>query len=645
MSSAATPADDGASGEIESTGATQAKGTFAKEMKKVLPLGLMFFFILFNYTILRDTKDVLVVTAPKSGAEIIPFLKTYVNLPGAVAFTVLYSRLTNRYSRENVFYICVVPFILFFVAFAYFVYPARMALHPNALCDALAALLPAGFGAPIGIIRCAARRCATARGLRRAPAHLPAALSRARARSRARVAPSAPCGRWRRHSNWTYAVFYTMAELWGSVVASLLFWGFANEVTTVDEAKKYYPLFGLGANVALIFSGQVCTRAPAAHVRVCVCVRGGARACVRACVRQCVAVRQCVRAAVCVCSGARVCARAGGGEGGWRQRRPREWRVLWPHGTRRGARRGPHPPTAAGARVPAAPHGQAVRALTPTPPLRACARAGARSRARASARPRRHRRPVRAQYVRYVSGLRRTWGAASGIDPWGRSLNYLMSAVAVSGAAILGLFRYIQTRVITDPDCMDVTQTKKAKTKTKMGLRESAAYLAQSKYIRNLAMLVIAYGMSINIVEVSWKSKLKQAFPNPNDYSEFMGMFSTVTGAATLVMMLLGRRIFKVFGWGVASLVTPLVLAATGGAFFGCARTRARAGASAQAPKRKRPSASAGPPWPGARATPAASDGTRAPPPRAAPSGGDLAAISPVATPPARRARARASPA
>ncbi len=48
-----------------------------------------------------------------------------------------------------------------------------------------------------------------------------------------------------------------MAELWGSVVVSVLFWGFANEVTTSKEAKRYYPLFGLGANVALIFSGQV----------------------------------------------------------------------------------------------------------------------------------------------------------------------------------------------------------------------------------------------------------------------------------------------------------------------------------------------------------------------------------------------------
>ncbi len=53
----------------------------ASERKKLIPLGSMFFFILFNYTILRDTKDVLMVTAKKSGAEVIPFIKTYVNLP------------------------------------------------------------------------------------------------------------------------------------------------------------------------------------------------------------------------------------------------------------------------------------------------------------------------------------------------------------------------------------------------------------------------------------------------------------------------------------------------------------------------------------------------------------------------------------
>ena len=72
--------------------------------QKIIPLGFMFFCILFNYTILRDTKDVLVVTAPGSGAEIIPFLKTWVNLPMAIGFTVLYAKLANVLSSEALFY-------------------------------------------------------------------------------------------------------------------------------------------------------------------------------------------------------------------------------------------------------------------------------------------------------------------------------------------------------------------------------------------------------------------------------------------------------------------------------------------------------------------------------------------------------------
>ena len=58
------------------------------------------------------------------------------------------------------------------------------------------------------------------------------------------------------------------------------------------------------------------------------------------------------------------------------------------------------------------------------------------------------------------------------------------------------------------------------------------------------------------------------AFPNPNDYSEFMGAFSASTGTVTLIMMLLSRQIFKIWGWGVAALITPSVIAFTGGIFF-----------------------------------------------------------------------------
>jgi AAA family ATP:ADP antiporter len=165
----------------------------ASERKKIIPLGLMFFCILFNYTILRNTKDVLVITAPKSGAEIIPFIKTYVNLPTAIGFTALYSKLCDKFENpETVFYICTVPFLIFFGLFAWAIFPHTGTLHPHAFIDMISAHLPLGFAAPLSIIR-----------------------------------------------NWSFAVFYVMAEMWGSVVASLLFWGCANEVTTVEEAKKY----------------------------------------------------------------------------------------------------------------------------------------------------------------------------------------------------------------------------------------------------------------------------------------------------------------------------------------------------------------------------------------------------------------------
>lgn len=163
------------------------------------------------------------------------------------------------------------------------------------------------------------------------------------------------------------------------------------------------------------------------------------------------------------------------------------------------------------------------------------------------------------QYVKWVSKLRAN--LAPGVDPWGMSLKYLMGAVVGGGGVMLGLFSHMQRNVMTDPACVDQEKQalKKKKKKVKMSLKESAQFLMNSPYIRDLALLVISYGMCINIVEVSWKAKLKAAFPNPNDYSMFMGNFSSATGTVTLFMMLLGRTIFQKFGWRNAALVTPTV--------------------------------------------------------------------------------------
>ena len=161
------------------------------------------------------------------------------------------------------------------------------------------------------------------------------------------------------------------------------------------------------------------------------------------------------------------------------------------------------------------------------------------------------------QYVKWVSNMRSA--LAPGVDAWALSLKYLMGAVVGAGGVLLCAYKYMQDTIVSKSKEMQELKKFPAKKKPKMSMRESFQFLTSSPYIRDLAVLVISYGMCINIVEVSWKAKLKQAFPNPNEYSAFMGNFSSATGTVTLIMMLLGRSIFQKFGWRTAALVTPMV--------------------------------------------------------------------------------------
>ena len=348
------------------------------ELRKLLPMFFMFFFISFNYTILRDTKDTLIVTASGSGAEAIPFLKVWGTVPAAIVFMLIFTKLSNTFSKEKLFYVSLLPFLVFFALFPTVIYPNKDILHPTTSADALMKILPQGLN---GLVAC--------------------------------------------YRNWSYALFYIMAELWGSVALSLLFWGFANDITKVTEAKRFYTLFGLGANVALLVSGPAIVK---------------------------------------------------------------------------------------------------------------------------------------------VSNIRQSLPA--NVDAWGVSLNYLMGMVVVAIFAIVFIYNWINRNILTDPRFYDPSQVKKKKKKTKMSIGESLGFLARSKYIGCLAILVIAYGVSINLVEITWKNQLKLQYPNANDYNTFMGYFSTVTGAVTIFMMLFvgGNCMRK--GWGFAATITPVVLAITGCLFF-----------------------------------------------------------------------------
>ena len=347
---------------------------YGEENKRFLPMMLMIAFIIFNYTILRNIKDALIVT--EAGAETITFLKFWAVVPAAFIFFLFYSKMTNILSSKKVFYFMILPFIAFFAVFALFLYPNRAMLHPTESADWLQTALPAGLSGMVAIYR-----------------------------------------------YWTFSVFYLLAELWGSVVLSLLFWQFANSVTPVAEAKRFYPHLYLLGNVANMLAGYI---------------------------------------------------------------------------------------------------------------------------------------------TYYFSNLGKTSSAA---DPWQVSLNYLMLIVVCVGLATTAIYFYLSRFVFKDAPVAVGAAKKK---KPKLSMVESFKFLLSSKYLGLIAVLVITYGISINLVEVSWKNRLGMQYPDKNDYNAFMGMLSGTIGFATVVVILLGGSIIRKFGWKKGALATPYILGFTGITFFAC---------------------------------------------------------------------------
>ena len=349
------------------------------ELAKILPMLLMFFFISLVYSLLRNTKDALIVTAPGGGAGLIPFLKVYGTIPGSILAMVAYARVAGALGKDRAFYLTIGFFMAFFVLFG-FLFPIRERLEPTAWAAALEGRLSAGLG------------------------HLVATL---------------------RH--WVLSLFYVMAELWGSMALSLLFWGFANDITRVEESKRYYALFGLGANLALV------------------AVKG---------------VNHVLRAA-----------------------------------------------------------GQVL-------------------------------------------------SDRCGVSPWDGYLDALIATVVVAGALIMFLYARVGRIVRSDPRFAGAVDSA-AFRKAEVPLRESLPVLLKSTYLRYIAVLVLAYGIAINLIEVTWKHQLGLAFPQPGRYQDFMANFSLATGCATLFLMLfVSSNVIRRFGWTAAALATPVVLLVTGMGFF-----------------------------------------------------------------------------
>lgn len=341
----------------------------------------MAFFIGFNYNILRNMKEALLVTAEFSGAEVLPFIKVWGIIPGALLITFVYSRLNNHLSRDRVFYSMIGIFLSFFALFTFVIYPLQDVLHPHETANFLQSVLPVGLKGFIAMFR-----------------------------------------------YWTFSSFYIMSELWSSAILSMLFWGFANQVTLLGEAKRFYGLIAIGLNIAAITSGQVSVFLSSSVLR------------------QFIVIRE---------------------------------------------------------------------------------------------------------------------------NEWDQTLVLLTYAILGSGLAILFIYRYLTNRVLNKEEPIGDNVAGHKAPKIHMSMRENFSYLARSKYLLSLAVIVLAYNIVINLTEVIWKDQVKQLYPQPNDYNAYMSQITTMTGVISFfASLLISGQLIRRFGWTLTALTIPIILLLTSIGFF-----------------------------------------------------------------------------
>lgn len=171
-------------------------------------LTLILFSKLMIYTIVRDMKDVMLVT--QCGADAIPIIKTWINFPISVLSMIYFTKLIdNGYSFNNIYRRTYIPIVSLYVIVGLILYPNRHLIEP--MLTSLPMIQNSFM--PTIVVKLI--------------------------------------------ENWVTVLFYTLSNTWGSVVISLLFWSLANQYTNVEEAKRIYPLFGFVGNAALISAGTL----------------------------------------------------------------------------------------------------------------------------------------------------------------------------------------------------------------------------------------------------------------------------------------------------------------------------------------------------------------------------------------------------
>ena len=146
-------------------------------------------------------------------------------------------------------------------------------------------------------------------------------------------------------------------------------------------------------------------------------------------------------------------------------------------------------------------------------------------------------------------------------------LKPIMVNIIISGCVAMMLYLYINKHLVKTNVLKKVSSNTHNETKTKLSILDSVKLILKSKYIGHIVILLLCYGLAINILEGPWKARVRDLYPNTVDYINFLGKFNIWMGFC-VVVAIIGSNVLRKFSWRAAALITPCIISCTGILFF-----------------------------------------------------------------------------
>jgi AAA family ATP:ADP antiporter len=145
------------------------------------------------------------------------------------------------------------------------------------------------------------------------------------------------------------------------------------------------------------------------------------------------------------------------------------------------------------------------------------------------------------------------------------SIDFFVACTIIGfGLLTMTLFRWLNINVIHPSE-----KHSPPREKIRMSMRANFAFLARSKYLICIALIVFAYNVAINLVEVVWKDQMKTLYPNPSDYNIYMGQVMFMMAVfASIAGLLTTSKVIQRYSWTTCALIAPIVVTGTGMLFF-----------------------------------------------------------------------------